>query len=220
MATLKYWWRRVRPNVVSGLLSFVTRALVRTCRITVLESNQTPADQPLIYCGLHGKSLLFSYHFRMKGIGVLISLSRDGEIQARLFERLGYRVIRGSTGREAVRATIQAIQFLKGGGTMAITPDGPRGPYGQVQMGVILWAQKSGALLVPCGISATKKWTINSWDRHLIPKPFSKAVIMMGDPIKVEAKASEEELEAKRLELETRIKELEQEAEKWVDAQK
>lgn len=168
-----------------------------------------------IYCGWHGKSLIFENHFRKQGIWVIISPSKDGDIQASLFRRMGYQIIRGSTGREGAKAAIESIKVLREGGNMAMTPDGPRGPACEVQPGVITLAEKSGAVLVPTGIAATRKWTINSWDKHLIPKLFTRAIIVFGEPVYVPNKATEQQREEARLELQKRIMEMETEAEKW-----
>src|SRR5476649_1139552 len=125
------------------------------CSTLRFEMRNLPADDAkLIFCGWHGRSFAFSDYFRGRGWYVIISHSSDGEMQTRIFSRLGYKIIRGSTGRGGVRAAREAITALEEGGTMAMTPDGPRGPSGVVQGGVMLMARKSGAGLVPVGIAA------------------------------------------------------------------
>ena len=94
-----------------------------------------------------------------------------------------------------------------------MTPDGPRGPSGVVQGGVMLMAQKSGAGLIPVGISARPRIVAKSWDKYIIPLPFSKILMIFGEPIYVPLKATEEEIEAVRLQLESEIHRLEQLAE-------
>ena len=212
MASLKVWWRESRPGLVSGLLYAIIRTLGMTYRIKVHGDPTTPPGGK-VFCGWHGKSLVFENYFRGKGVWVIISPSRDGEIQASLFRKMGYKIIRGSTGREGVRAAIEAIKQLKQGETLAMTPDGPRGPSGVVQPGVVVMAQKSGAALIPVGITANRKWTINSWDKHMIPKPFAKAVIVFGEPIIADGTMDQE---AVRAELEKRIHQLEAEAEELI----
>lgn len=172
-------------------------------------------DAKLIFCGWHGKSLIFANYFRKRGYWVIISNSNDGDIQNEIFCRLGYQTIRGSTAREGVRAALQGVRKLKEGGTMAITVDGPRGPSGVVQGGVMLMAHKSGAGLVPVGFSAKSAWYARSWDKYMIPKPFSKARMILGEAIPIPEKASEEEIEQLRLKLESEIKRLEALADDW-----
>jgi len=162
----------------------------------------------------HGRTATAGPKFRNRGWGVMISNSRDGDMQKHIYEHLGYKVIRGSSGRGGERALIESIRFLRGGGTMAITPDGPRGPAGKVQEGVLMMARKSGASLVPWGVSATPRWLFGSWDRFMVPWPFAKAVILMGVPIKVPANASPEEIEKIRQNVEFQMHEIQSLAEK------
>jgi len=210
---VKKWWREARPRVLGKTAYAFIRFVGRTLRLrTPGYESVKHLNGGVIICGWHGKSLIPGYFFRNKGVWVVISQSRDGEIQNVVFSSLGYNVIRGSTGRGGVRAAVESIRALKKGATMAMTPDGPRGPSGVVQGGVMLMAQKSGAALVPVGISAKPRWIAHSWDRYLVPVPFSRAVFLFGEPIYVAEDATEEEVEAKRLELEKQIHAMEQEA--------
>ncbi len=211
MAHLKYKWRAARPRVLSGLLYFLVRGVCSTLRFEM--RNVPKDDAKLIFCGWHGRSFAFSDYFRQRGWHVIISHSSDGEMQSRIFGRLGYKVIRGSTGRGGVRAAVEAISALKDGGTMAMTPDGPRGPSGVVQGGVMLMARKSGAGLVPVGISARPRLVANSWDKYIVPLPFAKCLMIFGEPLYVPAKATDEEVEQVRLQLESEIHRLEKLAE-------
>ena len=212
MASLKYKWRNVRPHLVNGILYGLIRLIGSTMRIQVVDA---PASyEKTILCGWHGRTFAFANLFRNKGLWVIISQSRDGEMQARIFGRLGFQIIRGSTGRGGERALVQAIRALRNGGTMAMTPDGPRGPNGVVQDGVMVMAQKSGAALLPGGFSCKPRWVFKSWDKYNVPWPFSKGVILFGDPIFVPADADALEIERLRLQLEHEMHRLEQEAER------
>ena len=95
--------------------------------------------------------------------------------------------MRGSTGRGGVRGALQMARKVREGGVLAFTPDGPRGPTHKVQLGVILMAEKSGAPIVPVGISASRRWLIGSWDSYMIPQPFARAYFLVGEPIYVPA---------------------------------
>lgn len=98
---------------------------------------------------------------------------------------------------------------------MAMTPDGPRGPSGVVQGGVMLMAHKSGAGLVPVGISAKKAFYAKSWDKYMLPYPFSKARMIFGEPMFVPENATDEEVEAIRLKFEQEIHRLQALADDW-----
>ncbi|RYG42916.1 DUF374 domain-containing protein [bacterium] len=212
MGNLKYRWRERRPEIISGLIYVVFRMLAMTMRVKV-EGEPEP-EGAAIFCGWHGRSFVFANHFRRRGIYVLISQSRDGEMQARLFGRLGFQLIRGSTGRGGVRALIEAVKALRKGEKMAMTPDGPRGPSGVCQIGVIAMAQKSGAVLVPTGVSSRPRWRVKSWDRYIVPKPFARGLVLIGEGFTVPPDADEAGLEAARLRLEQEINRIEAEADR------
>jgi lysophospholipid acyltransferase (LPLAT)-like uncharacterized protein len=193
------------------LIVALVKALGRTLRTTSVDF---PADDSkMIFCGWHGRSLPFANYFRNRSYWVIISSSRDGDMQNTIFHRLGFQTIRGSTGRGGARAAIESIRVLRDGGTMAITADGPRGPSGVIQAGAVVMAQKSGAKLIPVGISARPRMLVKSWDRYMVPAPFARAILIFGDPIEVPRSASEEELEEFRLRLESECHRLEAVAE-------
>ncbi len=214
MDRLEGAWRAFRPKLASFLLYFFARLIGSTTRLKVIDF---PEDESRsIICGWHGRSVLFANRYRNRGWWVIISQSNDGEIQTRIFTRLGFQIIRGSTGRGGVRAAVGAIRALREGGTMAMTPDGPRGPSGVVQGGVMLMAMKSGARLIPVGISARPRLIAKSWDRYMCPLPFCRAVFIYGEPLTVPPDADEAEVERIRLNLEREMHRLEAEAERLV----
>jgi len=218
MDCVKDQWRLWRPDVLSGIAFFVLRLIGMTLRVKTKGAEKFENCGSLIFCGFHGRSFVFANYFRKRGYWVIISQSRDGELQNRVFSKLGFQVIRGSTGRGGVRAAVEAIRALKGGSIMAMTPDGPRGPSGVVQGGVMLMAHKSGAALVPVGISAYPRYLARSWDRYLVPFPFARAAVIFGDPVVVPASSTPEEVEEIRVRFEQTLHEIEREAEILVRA--
>lgn len=142
----------------------------------------------------HGTTMLPIYYCRHRGLWAIVSKSRDGELQNRLVESRGYRTIRGSSGAQGLRAFLEAAKRIrKEGAVIAITPDGPRGPERIVQLGSVLLAERAGCDILPVGVSCPNAWRLRSWDKHMIPKPFSKAVIYFGAPIRVAECKSDEE---------------------------
>jgi hypothetical protein len=107
---------------------------------------------------------------------------RDGEIIARLVESWGYRTVRGSTSRGAGRALLGMVRDLAAGKEFAITPDGPRGPAGAAQPGVLMASQRARAPIVPMRSEVSATWHMKSWDRFMIPKPFARIRVIYGDP--------------------------------------
>lgn len=217
MKALKKRWRAARPSVLSNLVYGIARFIGMTVRIKLVGYERFQAMQGgRIFAGWHGRTLLGAHLFRGQGVWTIISHSRDGEMQARIFERFGFRIVRGSTGRGGVRAAVESIRILKRGGTMAFTPDGPRGPSGVVQDGIMVMAQKSGAALVPVGVAAKPCFRAPTWDRYLVPIPFGKAIMIFGDPMLVSHEATEEEVEAVRIAFESEMLRLEDEAERAI----
>lgn len=216
MARLKDVWRERRPELISGLIYRFVNVLGRTLKIELRNFEASP--ERTIYCGWHGRSFPFAYSCRNRGWWVIISQSRDGDIQNTVFERLGFQTTRGSTGRGGERAAVRAIKALRTGGVLAMTPDGPRGPSQVVQEGVMLIAQRSGARLVPLGIAASPCWRIKSWDRYVIPKPFARALLIAGESMPVPKDATPEEVEAIRKRLEDSLTTLQDEAERELGA--
>lgn len=210
---MRRWWKRQAPLFLGTLAYWLVRAIGSTLRIKVVGLDAVAnLGHGSILCGWHGKSLVPALTLRKKGVWVIISHSRDGEMQNLVFSRLGFKVIRGSTGRGGVRAAVEAIRVLRQGAMMAVTPDGPRGPSGVVQGGVMLMAQKSGAALVPVGLSARPAIRVPSWDRYLVPLPFARCVFHLGEPLYVPMSATDEAVEELRLRLEEGISEAEQRA--------
>lgn len=213
---LRAWWRRVRPGILAPLVYGLVRLLLETVRLEVRgyeRYREGSREGGVVFLGWHGRSALGAKLFRGEGIWTIISQSRDGEMQNRIFRWFGFRTIRGSTGRGGMQALLESIKVLKTGAAMAFTVDGPRGPSGVVQAGVMLMAKKSGAALVPVGVSAERRWLVRSWDRYMVPKPFTRAVMIFGDPVLVPLGCSDEELERLRREVEEATHRLEVEAE-------
>jgi lysophospholipid acyltransferase (LPLAT)-like uncharacterized protein len=209
---------KVKKTVLARIAVSLIRSISTTLRLKVEGWDQyANSDEKLIFCGWHGKSFIFANQFRKRGYWVIISNSNDGDIQDKVFRSLGFKTIRGSTGpdRGGIKAALQGVKALKEGGTMAITPDGPRGPSKVVQGGVMLMAKKSGARLVPVGISAQRAWYAGSWDSYMFPMPFSRARMIFGEPIEIPEKATEEEVESVRLALEQETERLDQLAANW-----
>ncbi len=205
--------RVLRQRLLGPVVYGILRTIGATLRIEVEGFDKySDSKAGVIYAGWHGRTFVPALFFRGKGVWTLISQSRDGQIQNWIFTKLGFKTIRGSTGRGGVKAAAESIRVLKKGATMAFTPDGPRGPSGAVQGGIMLMAKKSGAALVPVGVSASWRFHMPTWDRYMIPLPFSRCLIAFGDPIFVSPDSSDEEVEHARLALETSITKLQREA--------
>jgi lysophospholipid acyltransferase (LPLAT)-like uncharacterized protein len=158
------------------------------------------AGKRIIYTVWHGRIFPAIYFWRNRGIVVMTSQHKDGEYIARVIRRFGFGAARGSSSRGGKRALVEMIRELRGNKDVGFTIDGPRGPCYVAKPGAVWVAAKTGAAVFPFHISAEKKWVLHSWDHFLIPKPFTRARVLMAPPIYVKPGASEQEIEeAQRL---------------------
>ena len=185
-----------------GYLSI--RLIGRTLRYAVhIEKGGPPTlnTHPLILCFWHEGIFISTYVFRGQKIGVISSHSFDGEYTGRIISKFDYQPIKGSSSKGAIRAFLGSRRHLEQGNTVAFTSDGPRGPAYITKPGPVLLASKSGLPLVAFHIAAHKPWRLGSWDRAMIPKPFSKALVCMSQPITVPTNADETDMERCQAEL-------------------
>ena len=163
------------------------------------------SDRPPILGIWHGRILPSLYHFRRSRLVAITSQNFDGEWIARILQRFGYGTARGSSSRNASRALRHMITHLRAGRGTAFTLDGPRGPARQAKSGAVWLAMATGSPIVPCHVEADRAWTLCSWDRAQIPKPFSTVAVVIGEPVWVDRDTGEEGLERSRRELEARL---------------
>ncbi len=160
----------------------------------------------------HGRILPATYYFRGRGIVVITSENFDGEWIAGIIERFGYGTARGSTSRGGRKALLQLTRDLADGKPAGFTIDGPRGPARVAQPGAVWLAKATGNPVLPFHLEASRHWTLRSWDRTQIPKPWSEVSIAMGEPFEVPGDADEHGIETARVKLEMRLAALEKRA--------
>jgi len=136
-----------------------------------------------IYVLWHSNILSLSYLFRKSHPSVLISNSNDGKRAAAVAAKWNYEVIYGSSSRHGFTAFRQCLKLLKANKNIVITPDGPKGPRGIVKTGVAHLSKVSNAPVIPLAVHPDHYWRLNSWDKMVIPKPFSKVTILTGNEI-------------------------------------
>ena len=145
----------------------------------------------------------------------MTSKSFDGEYIARFIQRFGYGAVRGSSTRGAVGAIVEMARLMRAGCTTAFTIDGPKGPRYVAKSGAVLLAKKSGHPIMPVTMSLERYWTLPSWDKFQIPKPFTRARVYVAPPIHVPHDADDEVLAAKRDELQQTLDDLNHQSEEW-----
>lgn len=161
---------------------------------------------PYILTLWHGRIFyLFYYLRRHPDYFLLISPSEDGDLLARLARLMGYSVIRGSTYKKAVSAARSLIKVLRRNQRIIIIADGSRGPRCVAQPGSVQLAGITGAPIFPMTFGAKNKVVLNSWDKFIIPLPFTRCTLNFSSPISLPPKSSEQIIEEKRLELENAL---------------
>ena len=168
-----------------------------------------------IYVFWHDRIFLTTYWWRRRRIVVMTSRSFDGEYIARFIQRFGYGAARGSSTRGGVGAVVEMARLMRAGCTTSFTIDGPKGPRYVAKMGAVLLAKKSGHPVLPVTMALARHWTLPSWDRFQIPKPFTRAKVYVAEPIYVSGDANEAALQAKRDELQRVLDDLTRRGDEW-----
>jgi len=206
--------RLVRHPAVSAVLSWLAARYIRLVWLTgrwridhVEIADELVANgRPFIACFWHGRMLMIPNAWKYDApISILISQHRDGLFISRTLRYLGVGTIAGSSSRGGGGALIGMVRALKRGEYMGITPDGPRGPRMRAAPGAAAAARLSGAVLLPVSYSATRRKVLTSWDRLIVPLPFTRGIVRIGQPIEVAPDADEAELERIRQQLEERM---------------
>ena len=209
-------WKRLQIATIASCGYAIINALGHTLRWKVeglhhFDAVVAAGRQPVM-AFWHGRILPATFYFRRRGIVVITSENFDGEWIARIIERFGYGTARGSTTRGGQRALIQLVRDMETGKPAGFTLDGPRGPAKVAQPGAVWLARKTGNPVLPFHLEASSYWSVNSWDRTQIPKPFSRVALVVGEPMRVPSTASDGQLESARAELEGRLASLERRA--------
>ena len=199
--------RRLAPVVGSWALRLLAATLRLRSEEKALERHEG-AGTPLIYIVWHARLLLLPYLYRRRGLRVLVSRSEDGAMVAGLVRRFGFAVVRGSSSRGGAGGFRALARALAEGHSVVLVPDGPRGPREVLKRGVVTLARVSGAQVVPAALGASSEWRARSWDAFRIPKPFSRCVMRLGEPIAVPRDLDAAGEESVRTEIEAALRAL------------
>jgi len=213
--------RRFLRHLGKHILWIVTWLLCKSLRVRVVNSGVLSSLESkggkYVLAFWHGSMLYIWYHHRKHGLAALVSKSEDGEILSRTLRHWGYKVIRGSSSAGGHEAMDLMADALRAGHALAITPDGPRGPYHVMKMGAVRLAQKTGVPLILCASKFRKRILLRSWDRFEIPVPFSDGVLIYGEPVMIQPSLSGEALDAELRRIEKMLCALDAEAQQLVD---
>jgi lysophospholipid acyltransferase (LPLAT)-like uncharacterized protein len=201
--------QRLKSRLIAGAAHPAIAALCRTVTWKIegahhydeiLRSGRAP-----IIAFWHGRILAATWFFRNRGVVALTSANFDGQWIARIIERFGNRTVAGSTSRGGMRALLELRREVEQGHPAGFALDGPRGPARVAQPGAVWLAGATGSPLLSFHAEASRCWTVSSWDRTQVPKPFSTVAIVVGTPLAI-AGTSDAAVEAGNAELVARLK--------------
>lgn len=172
--------QRVSLFLITGLAWLLVRMIGPTLRYSVVVEEGGPPGgwiQPAVWVFWHRCIIPATWFFRGRRIGVMTSSSFDGEYIARIIDKFGFKAVRGSSTRGGVRALLGMHTVIEDGRVAAFTIDGPKGPRYIAKPGPVLLARNTETPLVAFHLAVRRAWVLNSWDRLMIPKPFSKVAL-------------------------------------------
>jgi lysophospholipid acyltransferase (LPLAT)-like uncharacterized protein len=212
------WWRRLILGVAGPVLAILIRIVWLFYRFDLEESESfldlERQQHPVVLAIWHETILAVTWyvaHLLKRGVKAtfLISPSVDGEVGAVLLAQFGSRAVRGS-GRRSAAAALAGLHraITESGQSPFITLDGSKGPWRVSKKGAIKVARGAGVPIIPIGLAASRSWRAKTWDHHLVPKPFAKVAITLGEPMTVPQEMTDDEVEAQRRALEEEMNRL------------
>ncbi len=205
-------WRGIRSYTVPRLLRAIHSGLMATVRVSTSGIHRSDGyygrrEGPgALFVLWHDHTLVPLHLFQHRGIGVMMSTSRAGRMQAGFWSLYGWPVVWGSTKKkEGVAALREVLRLVRGGAMFGFTPDGPKGPRHYAHPGVVYLASKAPAVVMPLAVAASDFWCLPTWDRYLIPKPFARVHVHLGEPLHIPPDLSKEENEIWRLKIEAAL---------------
>ncbi len=203
--SLTYKFRQIKklPDWMFKIPALLIIALRHLMRNETLDpyDGLNHSNPPVVTVTWHNRLLFFAAMFpkfqRHRTIAV-ISSSRDGQYIADLIKQFGVKAVRGSSSKKGVQALLGAVNAIKGDCNVSFTPDGPRGPKYTMAKGPIYLASQMGVNILPVAVNYSDYWELGSWDRFQIPKPWAKITLHLGEPIKIPAGMTEEQIDEYR----------------------
>lgn len=180
-------------KILAKVIIILSKCLDKTIRKKFL-NDPKHYPEPSVYAFWHGTEFPMMIMNKNSGVVIMVSLSQDGELMAKALESFGYITVRGSSSRGARKALLEIIRYAKEGHSLAFAADGPRGPYHKMKSGGVYAALKSGMSIIPVSACSKRSIVLNSWDKMIIPVPFTKVVQICGEPIYIKEGDNIEEI--------------------------
>lgn len=213
----------VAPFLAFSLIYLISRTLKIHEAGKEIEERLTEQGEAIIYVLWHGRLFFCPYYYRIRGprpaadYKALVSPSADGEVFAGILGLFGYGVARGSSYKGARRGLVELKRAVEDGRNAVLIGDGSRGPIYKLQPGSLTLSKLTGRPVLPFTTSFSSYWRLKSWDRMMIPKPFSRAVVIYGEPVRVPADADSAALEKARAGLEAAMRSLTERADSYFE---
>ncbi len=213
--------KQIRQNILRFLGSlFLYNSINLLCKTLTIKYKMPKETEQLfknnrnsVIAFWHGTMLIPWYIHRNKNIAALVSPSKDGELLTRVLNRWGYLLQRGSSNMNGKEALNMLVEKAISNCSIAITPDGPKGPANEFKAGAVVISKKSGLPLILVGVKNKNKYTLNSWDKFEIPKLFSKVFVSYSEPIYINSTISYENTSQLIMEFGVRLNDLQLSAE-------
>lgn len=219
-AVLNFWLKfRLVPFFAAGLVKILALTLRFEYKYRKRVDCLVMDGERIILAFYHRRLIMMpaAYPFNRfttsgerRGVAILSSSSKDGELSAATWRWFGIRAVRGTASQNGAKALIKLIRAVKDGWDLGITVDGPRGPRGHAKGGALTISRKTGAWIVPVCVAYSRAWKLRSWDEMLVPKPFASVTVCYGAPFRV---PSDSDIEPFRLQLEKELDRMEDWAE-------
>lgn len=202
------WWMGPAATLGAVALWLLGRSWRIELRLDPAYAAAEREREPVLYAFWHARQLPLVFTHRGRGIVVLVSRHRDGELITRILARFGFGTARGSSTRGGEAAVLGLRTAAQAGRCIAITPDGPRGPAGEAKPGVAFLAAQLGVRVVPVATGARDAWVLRSWDRFRVPKPFARVVVVLGAPLSIAPGRDADTAEGERARIEAAVRAL------------
>ncbi len=209
--------KKVLQFLGNTVVKYLVNVLCKTLKITEVNKKNIDnlGNRNYVLVFWHGTMLLPWYLFRNKNLTAIVSKSKDGNILTKLLQMWNYNVQRGSSSKAGKEVLQKLIENALQNKSIAITPDGPRGPEKEMKAGAVIIAKKANVPLILVGIAFKKKKILNSWDKFQVPYLFTKAYAVYSEPILINKNLSYEETDKKIKEIEKELNNLQNQAEQY-----
>ena len=206
--------------IIPSIGLIIIRLISMTYRIIVInpeiEKSIFARGEVPVYISWHQRFFPgITFFAQRHHISIMISKSKDGDYISKIVHILGWTPVRGSSTKGGKEALDELKRRAQEGCTIGHIIDGPKGPFGVVKPGLLVIAQHSGMPILPAIVSSEKRWVFNSWDKFMVPKPFSRVIIMFDKETYIPSDIDSDEFERLRLSIQERLYELYREADDY-----